>query len=311
MPWRCLSHGASHDADCTRGHGRSSLTVLAAPDGSHNIGPTIGRVVAFVLLVLACAAAAYVFVQPPLAWLAVRAGHPIRVDVYAELAAALAASAIMLRSIDQRGWNAIDFAGSAARLRAMVTGFLVGGGGIGASCAVLAAAGLLRFVPSTADASWPGAALRITLVLLPAALAEELICRGYLLTVVRDSVGARIAVVTTSVMFGLLHLANPGATAMSVAVVTLSGLMLATVRLALNSLFAAWMAHFAWNWVMAALLHASVSGIEFESPLYKAVTTGPSWLSGGTWGPEGGLVGALGLCGGLGYFYVRQRREES
>ena len=260
---------------------------------------------------LACGAAAYSFVQPPLTWLAVKAGHPIRVDVYAELAAAFAATAIMLRSIDQRGWDAIDFGASAARLARMLTGFLVGGAGIAASCAVLLAVGLLRFEPSTADASWHGAVVRITLVLLPAALAEELICRGYLLTVMRDSVGPRIAVVTTSVMFGLLHLANPGATAMSVAVVTLSGLMLATVRLATNSLHAAWMAHFAWNWVMAALLHASVSGIAFESPLYKAVTSGPAWLSGGVWGPEGGLVGALGLIGGLGYFYTRRRREES
>ena len=72
---------------------------------------------AFVLLFLACALGSYSFVQPPLTWLALQTGHPIRVDVYAELVAALAASAIMLRSMDQRGWDAIDFGASAARLR--------------------------------------------------------------------------------------------------------------------------------------------------------------------------------------------------
>ena len=55
----------------------------------------------------------------------------------------------------------------------------------------------------------------------------------------------------------------------------------------------------------------SVSGIEFQTPLYKAVTAGPAWLSGGEWGPEGGLVAAFGLIGGLAYFYQRRRREES
>jgi hypothetical protein len=72
------------------------------------------------------------------------------------------------------------------------------------------------------------------------------------------------------------------------------------------------MAHLAWNFMMAVVLHASVSGLEFQAPLYKAVTAGPSWLSGGEWGPEGGLVAALGLIGGLAYFYyTRPRREES
>lgn len=249
--------------------------------------------------------------QPPLAWLAVQSGHPLRVDVYAELVAALAASAIMLRSIDRRGWDAIDFARASFGARALLLGWCAGGLTVGLACAVLLATGLLRFVPSTADATWLGAAFRTTLVLVPAALAEEVICRGYLLTVVRDSVGARIAVVTTSMMFALLHLANPGATVVSVSVVLLSGVALATIRLALNSLYAAWMAHFAWNWVMAVPLHAGVSGIEFESPLYKAVTSGPAWLSGGEWGPEGGLVAALCLIAGLAYFYTRQRRRES
>ncbi|MEO8337413.1 MAG: CPBP family intramembrane glutamate endopeptidase, partial [bacterium] len=86
---------------------------------------------------------------------------------------------------------------------------------------------------------------------------------------------------------------------------------LATVRLALASLWAAWMAHLAWNWIMAVALHASVSGIDFQSPSYKAVMSGPTWLSGGAWGPEGGLVAALSLMGGMTYFYARRRREES
>lgn len=98
---------------------------------------------------------------------------------------------------------------------------------------------------------------------------------------------------------------------MSVTVVTLSGICLATIRLAMNSLYAAWMAHFAWNWVMAVPLHAPVSGIDFEAPWYRAVTSGPAWISGGTWGPEGGLVAALGMLAGLAFFYARRRREES
>ena len=249
--------------------------------------------------------------MPPLIWLARQTDHVIRVDVYAELVAALVASAIMLRSIDRRPWADIGISREARRSPRMFSGWCVGSGANAFTCGVLVAAGLLRFMPNTDDGSWFGAAFRVTLVLLPAALAEELICRGYLLTVVRDSIGARAAVILTSVMFGLLHLKNPGATVASVFVVTLSGILLATVRIRLNSLYAAWMAHFAWNWMMAVPFHALVSGIRFDAPGYRAVTVEPSWLSGGDWGPEGGLIAALGMTLGLAYFYARPRREES
>jgi hypothetical protein len=36
------------------------------------------------------------------------------------------------------------------------------------------------------------------------------------------------------------------------------------------------------------------------------------WITGGEWGPEGGLAAALGMLAGLAYLYrTRRRREES
>ncbi len=235
----------------------------------------------------------------------------MRVEVLAELVAALAATAIMLRSIDRAEWSTIHFDRAAARVRPLVMGFLAGCLLIGVVCGALSVLGMLSIVDSPVTSSWIAAAARVSAVLLVASLAEELICRGYLLSVIRDGVGMPAAVVITSALFGLLHLGNAGSTPQSVAVVTLAGLLLAMVRIALKSLYAAWLAHFAWNWIMAVPLHAPVSGIQFESPGYRAITSGPAWLSGGPWGPEGGVVAVLGMLGGLAYFYVRHRREES
>jgi membrane protease YdiL (CAAX protease family) len=256
--------------------------------------------------------AASAFVGSPLRWLAIKVGYPLQLSGVSTLVGVFVATWLMLRSIDRRSWADIDLSNPAASRRKLLTGWSVGALAIGIPCAVLAATGLLQFVPAPGNVSWLAAALRTTLVLIPASLGEELMLRGYLLTIVRETVGTRAAVIGTSVIFGLLHLANPGSTATSLIVVMLAGVFLATVRLALNSLWAAWMAHLAWNFMMAVVLHASVSGIEFQSPFYKAVSTGPVWLSGGEWGPEGGLVAALGLIGGLAYFYyTRPRREES
>ena len=137
------------------------------------------------------------------------------------------------------------------------------------------------------------------MLLLPAALAEEVVTRGYVLTAFRDALGWPAAVFITSVAFGLLHLQNPGSSAQSVIVVALAGVFLAVIRIVTDSLYAAWAAHFAWNWVMAALFHAPVSGFAFEYPAYRYVDAGPDWATGGSWGPESGIPAALAMIAAI------------
>jgi membrane protease YdiL (CAAX protease family) len=276
-----------------------------------SVAGTIGRVAAFIVLVVLGATIGAVLFSPPLTWLTARAGQRIQVDYYGQLIGIVVATWIMLRGVDQRAWADVDLGATAARPWLFATGWLAGTAAIAAACGLLFVVGLLRFEPSVIGGGWFGAAVRVSLVLLPSALAEEMASRGYLLTVLRERVGTRAAVIMTSAGFGLLHLSNPGWTLVSLSMVMLAGVFLATVRIALGSLYAAWMAHLAWNWVMAVPLHAYVSGRRLEAPGYRAVAVGPQWLSGGSWGPEGGLVAALGMIGVLAYFYVRRRREES
>ncbi|HEY9225707.1 MAG TPA: CPBP family intramembrane glutamic endopeptidase, partial [Gemmatimonadaceae bacterium] len=115
------------------------------------------------------------------------------------------------------------------------------------------------------------------------------------------------AVVATSLGFGLLHFQNAGATFGSLSLVTLAGVFLAAVLIATRSLYAAWMAHFAWNWMIAAVFHSAVSGNPFESPGYRYVDAGPDWLTGGVWGPEGGIPAAMGMMVGIAFLFGRRR----
>ena len=234
----------------------------------------------------------------------------MRIDEILILLAALAATAVMLRSFDVRPWSDVGLAREAARPSVFARGWWVGFAAIGAACAMLFAAGWLTIAPSEPGSSL-GAAARLTLFLVPAAFAEEVLCRGYLLTVLRDRLGTWVAVGATSLAFGVLHVTNPGWTVASVGIVALAGIFLAAVRVAYDSLYAAWAAHFAWNWVMAVPLHAPVSGLRLESPDYRAVETGPDWITGGAWGPEGGVAAVLGMLACLYYLYARHRREES
>jgi hypothetical protein len=191
-------------------------------------------------------------------------------------------------------------------LRRLMIGAAVGALAIAVPSLLLLAGGQLAVRDAAASESWGAAALRLAAVLAPAALWEELLFRGYAFTLLRESLGGAVALGTTSVLFGVVHLSNPGADLRSTVLVTLAGIFLGGVMLALRSLWAAWLAHLAWNWTMAALLHVPVSGLPFGTPGYRVVDAGPDWLTGGRWGPEGGVPAGLGMAAGLALLLVRR-----
>jgi len=52
-----------------------------------------------------------------------------------------------------------------------------------------------------------------------------------------------------------------------------------------------------------------VSGIPIIAPDYRVVDAGPDWLTGGAWGPEGGLAAALSMFLIVIYIYARHLRR--
>jgi membrane protease YdiL (CAAX protease family) len=217
--------------------------------------------------------------------------------------AALLATWFCLRTLEKKPWRDVGLHHEAASPAKIGLGFLVGGGAIALAIALLIASGWLDREGGTAS-SWGGPQLRMTLLLLPAAFYEELIVRGYVFTAIRQGLSTSWAVGITSAFFGLAHMQNPGATAQSVIIVALAGVFLAAVRIGTDSLYAAWAAHFAWNWVMAALFHTPVSGFAFEYPSYRYVDAGPDWATGGGWGPESGVPAGVMMIVGT-FFLLR------
>lgn len=265
------------------------------------------RILIFLVLWVVCATVVTVALSPMLKWLTLLAGTRALADALGVTISLLIAHAVMLYQIDRRDWSYALLHGSAARPPVLAFGFVVGAAPIAIVSLMLLAAGWLAIVPS-ADGSWWAAAARLSVVLLFAALYEELLSRGYLFATLREWLGPAAAIAITSIAFGLLHLPNPGAELLPILMVMLAGVFLAAVLMVARSLYAAWMAHFAWNWVMAVPFHVAVSGLPMAHPDYKTVDAGPDLVTGGTWGPEGGLGAALGMLGGLAYLYWRNSR---
>jgi membrane protease YdiL (CAAX protease family) len=214
----------------------------------------------------------------------------------------------MLRRVDKLPWSTVGLDRAAASPPVMIKGAAVGGLTIGVASLLLLGTHMLR-IDSTLPGSWWGEAWHSTIVLLPAAFFEELFIRGYVFAVLRRTAGWKLALIVTSVVFGLLHAGNPGADAESILAVTVAGFFLGAIFLATRSLYAAGAAHFAWNWVMSGALHIAVSGVPSRDPDYRVVETGPDWLTGGPWGPEGGLAAVAAMFMVLFYLYGRYLRR--
>ncbi|MGH7533287.1 MAG: lysostaphin resistance A-like protein [Gemmatimonadales bacterium] len=177
--------------------------------------------------------------------------------------------------------------------------------GLGAGI-VLAAVVMVLALPVGAEwahtagslGGWTGAALATTAVLLPAAFAEELVFRGVGMVAVASAFGRWPAIIAIAIVFGVAHLGNDHVTALAAVNVTLAGVFLGAMFYLPGGIWTATGAHLGWNATLAAL-GAPVSGLPFAIPLIRYQSTGPAWVAGGAFGPEGGIFASLVLAAAI------------
>lgn len=268
------------------------------------------------LLIFAVVAVLFALIaQPVVATVAPVGGDATIVSVgtiafyWSLVVAFLAAHAVMLRFVDRQPWSFVWMNGGAAKAGLLGGGLLIGALAVGIPSALLIAVGWLDI--TDAPGTWAADAFAVAMFLLPAAVVEELMMRGYPLAVLREALGAGWALLITSVTFGVLHAANSNASVRALVLVTVAGVFLGMIVLALRSLFAAAAAHFAWNAMLAVVLHAAVSGEDLPGGDYRVIDAGPDWATGGTWGPEGGLGAVAGMLVAAAILARRVRRAPS
>lgn len=148
---------------------------------------------------------------------------------------------------------------------------------------------------------------------------EELSSRGYQLTNIAEGlnfsgIGARGAVLLawaiSSSIFGLLHLLNPNASAVSTLNIAFAGLLLGAGYVLTGQLAIPVGLHITWNFFQGNVFGFPVSGIETIGATFVEVKQGgPDTFTGGVFGPEAGLlgVGAMVVGTALIFAYVRLR----
>jgi membrane protease YdiL (CAAX protease family) len=135
------------------------------------------------------------------------------------------------------------------------------------------------------------------------ALAVEIAFRGYPFQRLVEAIGPTMATVLMTVVYALTQLHNPSLNSAGVMTSILAGWLLSMGYLRTRALWLPWGLHFAWNASMGALFGLPISGITNFSPVIQSSTAGPLWLTGGEYGPEGGLIAAIVLIVGLVVLY--------
>ncbi|MDP9309756.1 MAG: CPBP family intramembrane metalloprotease [Chloroflexota bacterium] len=145
-----------------------------------------------------------------------------------------------------------------------------------------------------------GGVLLITLGWIVQGASEEVLCRGWLL----PSIGGRyrpwLGVFISALVFALLHSLNPGLSVLAMVNLFLFGIFAALYALYEGGLWGIFALHSVWNWAQGNLFGFEVSGTTPEGgSLLNLQETGPDLITGGRFGPEGGLVVSAVLLGGI------------
>lgn len=125
---------------------------------------------------------------------------------------------------------------------------------------------------------------------------EELVFRGVLHKSVEAVFGSWAGILVSSLVFGLLHLLNAGATLGGAIYICIeAGLLLSAAYLVTRRLWICMGFHMSWNYFQSAVFSGAVSGNAAEPGLLKATIEGPELLTGGNFGMEHSIF-ALVYC---------------
>jgi uncharacterized protein len=242
----------------------------------------IGRVVAFLLVAL--------FLQIAASLLLAAVPNPIIVATVSVFVAGLAANYLAALLFDRQGLGALGLGWGGASAHNLGLG--VASGVAAAALVVLgpAAVGAASFEPSEAGSGEPY--LLMALFLLAGAAGEELLFRGFAFQVLLRALGPWATILPTAVLFAALHAGNPNVTRVALVNTALWGAALGYALWRSHDFWLPIGLHFGWN-VTLPLVGVPLSGFTIKAAGYQVSWHIGSLWSGGSYGPEAGLLTTL------------------
>ncbi len=151
----------------------------------------------------------------------------------------------------------------------------------------------------------------VTLLFILVGWTEELLSRGYQLQNLVEGLNKPIGVIFSSLIFAILHQANPSFTLSAFIGLFFAGLFFCFAYYRFGNLWMPIGLHIGWNFFEGVVFGFQVSGLEHLPKLIQQTVAGPAWLTGGAFGPEAGGILAVGLLTGIGLLFLYQRWRDA
>jgi len=143
-----------------------------------------------------------------------------------------------------------------------------------------------------------------------AAVAEEVFFRGYLFQTLIQGMTFLPAMLAMALFFAFAHRSNPNATVFGLINVALAAIWFSLAYMKTRSLWLPFGLHVSWNYSQTVIYSFPTSGIDFTKyQLGETIQTGPEWITGGAFGPEGGAIATLMLI--LSTWYILKSKSLS
>lgn len=122
-------------------------------------------------------------------------------------------------------------------------------------------------------------------------MAEEVLCRSYLMVSIGRRYPMWVAVILNALFFAALHLANSGISVLAFVNLTLFGVFASVYFIKRGNIWGIGAIHSIWNFVQGNFYGIKVSGMATSCTVFESVAVeGREWMNGGAFGLEGGLA---------------------
>jgi hypothetical protein len=152
--------------------------------------------------------------------------------------------------------------------------------------------------------SWLAPVVLFLAQMLSVGFYEEIMSRSYLINNFKEGfTGWKInpqqatvlAIIMSSALFGMFHIANPNASVFALINIFGAGVMLSIPYVLTGRLAYSVGLHFSWNFFQGGVFGFRVSGITIRNSIIQIHQKGDNFFTGGSFGPEAGLIGTIAI----------------
>lgn len=192
--------------------------------------------------------------------------------------------------IDKKSLTELGFPSIKNNQKNFIFGLLIGALSLTAAAAIILCtkSGTLKNSLLNPEFSLP--VLNAFILYIFVGFAEEISCRGYFLSVLKQCQNKYIPYIGSAVIFALMHSLNPGISFLSYINLFLFGLFLSYVVYTTNNIWFGIGLHITWNFFEGNVWGFLVSGGNNTGSIYTIKILNSNIINGGAFGPEGGLA---------------------